>query len=186
MKGNQSAGVTGKIDVMPNQIYVIGHVNPDTDSIASAMGYAWLLRERDGVECRRRARGRAQPAIGVGAQDNSASMRPSCSPMRRRVLNRSCSRLDSIRPDSQLGAAWTLASKTGGIAPVVDEDGKPYGIINGLSLFKYFTRDARSAARRYHRARDDVRAMQRCGGYKRAEISRQRAHPRFSQPHPAR
>jgi len=30
-------------------VYVIGHVNPDTDSIASAIGYAWLLRERDGV-----------------------------------------------------------------------------------------------------------------------------------------
>ncbi len=27
--------------------YVIGHVNPDTDSIAAAMGYAWLLNERD-------------------------------------------------------------------------------------------------------------------------------------------
>ena len=35
---------------MPNKTYVIGHVNPDTDSIASAMGYAWLLRERDGIE----------------------------------------------------------------------------------------------------------------------------------------
>ena len=32
-----------------NQVYVIGHVNPDTDSIASAIGYAWLLRERDGM-----------------------------------------------------------------------------------------------------------------------------------------
>ena len=32
-------------------------------------------------------------------------------------------RLDSIRPESQLGAAWTLASRTGGIAPVVDADG---------------------------------------------------------------
>ncbi len=36
--------------MMPNQIFVIGHVNPDTDSIASAMGYAWLLRERDGLD----------------------------------------------------------------------------------------------------------------------------------------
>ncbi len=34
---------------MTNPIYVIGHVNPDADSIASAMGYAWLLRERDGL-----------------------------------------------------------------------------------------------------------------------------------------
>ena len=35
---------------MPNKIYVVGHINPDTDSIASAMGYAWLLRERDSLE----------------------------------------------------------------------------------------------------------------------------------------
>jgi manganese-dependent inorganic pyrophosphatase len=48
-------------------------------------------------------------------------------------------RLDSIRPDAQLGMAWTLASRTGGVAPVVDEDRKPYGLINGYSLFKYFT-----------------------------------------------
>jgi manganese-dependent inorganic pyrophosphatase len=48
-------------------------------------------------------------------------------------------RLDSIRPDEQLGAAWTLASRTGGIAPVVGDDGKPYGIIHGYSLFKYFS-----------------------------------------------
>ena len=32
-----------------NLVYVIGHVNPDTDAIASAMGYAWLLQERDGM-----------------------------------------------------------------------------------------------------------------------------------------
>jgi manganese-dependent inorganic pyrophosphatase len=28
--------------------YVVGHVNPDTDSIASAVGYAWLLHESEG------------------------------------------------------------------------------------------------------------------------------------------
>ncbi|MDZ4159688.1 MAG: DHH family phosphoesterase, partial [Anaerolineaceae bacterium] len=31
-------------------IYVVGHVNPDTDSIASAIGYAWLLHEREGMD----------------------------------------------------------------------------------------------------------------------------------------
>ena len=30
---------------MQERIYVVGHVNPDTDSIASAIGFAWLLRE---------------------------------------------------------------------------------------------------------------------------------------------
>jgi manganese-dependent inorganic pyrophosphatase len=48
-------------------------------------------------------------------------------------------RFDSIRPEAPLGAAWTLATRTGGVAPIVDEDGKPYGLINGYSLFKYFT-----------------------------------------------
>lgn len=33
-----------------NKTYVIGHMNPDTDSIASAMGYAWLLSQRDGSD----------------------------------------------------------------------------------------------------------------------------------------
>ncbi len=35
---------------MKNRTYVVGHVNPDTDSIASAVGYAWLLHERDNTE----------------------------------------------------------------------------------------------------------------------------------------
>src|SRR5689334_9466148 len=43
-------------------MYVIGHLNPDTDAIAAAMGYAWLLRERDGLNAI------AARAGGVNAQ----------------------------------------------------------------------------------------------------------------------
>ncbi len=38
-----------------DRIFVTGHINPDTDSIAAAIGYAWLLHERDNlptVACR--------------------------------------------------------------------------------------------------------------------------------------
>jgi len=35
---------------MRRPIYVVGHVNPDTDSISSAIGYAWLIRERDNLD----------------------------------------------------------------------------------------------------------------------------------------
>lgn len=123
---------------MPDQIYVIGHVNPDTDSIASAMGYAWLLRERDGVNTI------AARAGALNAQTSwvlktlgidSPFLLTDASPRFESVMRR----LDTIRPNSQLGAAWILASRTGGIAPIVSEDGKPYGIIDGMSLFKYFT-----------------------------------------------
>jgi manganese-dependent inorganic pyrophosphatase len=123
---------------MTNHIYVIGHVNPDTDSIASAMGYAWLLRERDGVNT---------TAARAGALNQQTSYVLKTLGLEAPILLTDASprfesvtrRLDTIRPDSQLGLAWTLASKTGGIAPVVGEDGKPYGIINGMSMFKYFT-----------------------------------------------
>ncbi len=123
---------------MPDQIYVIGHLNPDTDSIAAAMGYAWLLRERDGLNTV------AARAGAINAQTSwvlktlgldAPVLLTDASPRFESVIRR----LDTIRPDSQLGAAWTLASKTGGVAPVVNEDGKPFGIISGMSLFKYFS-----------------------------------------------
>jgi len=123
---------------MPDQIYVVGHINPDTDSIASAMGYAWLLRERDNLNTI------AARAGALNAQTSwvlktlgldAPYLLTDASPRFDSVMHR----LDSLRPDAQLGAAWTLASRTGGLAPIVNEDGTPFGIINGLSLFKYFS-----------------------------------------------
>ncbi len=123
---------------MSDEIYVIGHINPDTDSIAAAMGYAWLLRERDGLKTIAARAGalNAQTAWVLKTNNLEAPiLLTDASPRFGSVMRR----LDTIRPDSQLGLAWTLASKTGGIAPVVGEDGIPYGLINGMSLFKYFT-----------------------------------------------
>jgi manganese-dependent inorganic pyrophosphatase len=123
---------------MSNKIYVIGHVNPDTDSIASAMGYAWLLRERDGLDTLAARAGPVNPQTSwvlKRLELEPPVLLTDASPRFESVMQR----LDSLLPDAQLGTAWTLASRTGGIAPVVGEDGKPYGLINGLSLFKYFT-----------------------------------------------
>ncbi len=123
---------------MNDQIYVIGHVNPDTDSIASAMGYAWLLRERDGVKTVAARAGALNPQTAwvlkkLGLEPSA--LLTDASPRFESVMHR----FDTIRPESQLSAAWTLASRTGGIAPVVSADGRPFGLINGLSMFKYFT-----------------------------------------------
>lgn len=123
---------------MPDQIYVIGHVNPDTDSIAAAMGYAWLLRERDGQKTIAARAGALNAQTSWVLKTNKLEapvLLSDASPRFESVMRR----LDTLHKNSQLGAAWTLASKTGGIAPIIDEDGKPYGIINGMSLFKYFT-----------------------------------------------
>jgi manganese-dependent inorganic pyrophosphatase len=120
-----------------DKIYVIGHVNPDTDAIASAMGYAWVLRERDQLEAVAARAGAVNPQTAWVLKRLALDpplLLTDASPRFESVMQR----LDSIRPEAQLGAAWTLASRTGGIAPVVGEDGKPYGIVNGLSMFRYF------------------------------------------------
>jgi len=123
---------------MLNKTYVIGHINPDTDSIASAMGYAWLLRERDGTDTVAARAGALNPQTAwVLKQLNLEApiLLTDASPRFESVMQR----LDTVHPDSQLGNAWTLASRTGGIAPIIGEDGKPYGLVNGFSLFRYFT-----------------------------------------------
>ncbi len=123
---------------MSEQIFVIGHINPDTDSIAAALGYAWLLRERDKAPAVAARAGAVSPQTSWVLKRlnlEAPILLTDASPRFESIMQR----LDTIRPEGQLGAAWTLASRTGGIAPVVSEDGKPFGIINGLSLFKYFT-----------------------------------------------
>jgi len=123
---------------MSERIFVVGHINPDTDSIASAMGYAWLLRERDKVDAIAARAGalNAQTSWVLKTLNTDPPLLlTDASPRFESVMQR----LDSLTPDSQLGMAWTLSSKTGGVAPIVNEDGTPYGLVNGLSLFKYFS-----------------------------------------------
>jgi manganese-dependent inorganic pyrophosphatase len=120
----------------PSPVYVIGHVNPDTDSIASAIGYAWLIRERDGIDA---VAGRA------GAVNSQTSWVLKTLRLEPPILITDASprfssvvrRLDSTTPDVTLRVAWTLANRTGGIAPVLNSDGTPYGLITGRSLFNY-------------------------------------------------
>jgi manganese-dependent inorganic pyrophosphatase len=118
---------------MENRTYVVGHVNPDTDSIASALGYAWLLQERDGTEAIAARAGAINPQTTWVL--NRLEMKPpqlltDASPRFESVTRR----LDTASPDSPLQEAWAIANRTGGVAPVVNPDGTPYGLITGLTL----------------------------------------------------
>lgn len=121
---------------MQAPIYVIGHVNPDTDSIAAAAGYAWLLRERDGVDAVAARAGaiNAQTAWVLKNLSMDAPMLlTDASPRFESVMHR----FDTTLPDKPLRDAWSVASRTGGIAPLVNPDGTPYGLVNGRSLFEF-------------------------------------------------
>jgi manganese-dependent inorganic pyrophosphatase len=123
---------------MESPIYVIGHVNPDTDSIAAAISYAWLLRERDGLEVIA-ARAGALNAQSIWVLKTLGIDPPvlitDASPRFESVMRR----LDTTTPNQPLTDAWVIASRTNGIAPVINEDGTPYGLITGRSLFDFLS-----------------------------------------------
>jgi manganese-dependent inorganic pyrophosphatase len=121
---------------MENRTYVIGHVNPDTDSIAAAIGYAWLLRERDGTDAiAARAGALNMQTMWILDRLNLGSpMLLSDASPRFEIVTR---RMDTALPDSPLRDAWTIANRTGGVAPIVKEDGSPYGLMTGLTLFTF-------------------------------------------------
>ena len=121
-----------------SRIFVIGHVNPDTDSIASAMGYAWLLRERDGEDAVGARAGPINPQTTWVLE--KLGLEPSlllndASPLFESVARR----LDTTTPDRPLREAWAIANRTWGVAPIVNENGTPYGLVNGTSLFLFFS-----------------------------------------------
>jgi manganese-dependent inorganic pyrophosphatase len=129
-------------------IYVIGHVNPDTDSIAAAMGYAWLLHERDYEETVAARAGAINPQTAwvlkrLGLEPpvllNDASPR----------FESVTFHLDTTNPESPLREAWKIASRTGGVAPVVNEDGTPYGLVTGPSLFHFLSHLVGPTTRRH-------------------------------------
>lgn len=121
-----------------DRIIVIGHVNPDTDSIAAALGYAWCLRERDELDALAARAGAINPQTSWVLK--KLELEPpvllnDASPRFEAVTRR----LDTASPDSPLRDAWAIASRTWGVAPVVSTDGTPFGLVNGASLFSYLS-----------------------------------------------
>lgn len=119
-----------------DRIYVTGHINPDTDSIASATGYAWLLRERDGSNAVASRAGSINPQTSFvlkWLEIDPPLLVTDASPRFESVMRR----LDAVTPDRSLNEAWTILSRTGGIAPIVNLDGTPYGMVTGKSMFDF-------------------------------------------------
>jgi manganese-dependent inorganic pyrophosphatase len=49
-------------------------------------------------------------------------------------------RLNTTMADQPLREAWGIANRTGGVAPIIDEEGKPFGMVTSVSLFDLFSR----------------------------------------------
>jgi manganese-dependent inorganic pyrophosphatase len=131
-----------------NVTYVVGHINPDTDSIASAMGYAWLLNDsvqNESIVAARAGQLNPQTTWVLKRLDLEAPLLlPDASPRFDSIAHR----LNTTTPEHPLRDAWGIANRTGGVAPVIDNDGNPYGLITVSSLFNFLSRSIGSHARR--------------------------------------
>ena len=124
---------------MAETVYVVGHVNPDTDAIASAMGYAWLLCERDGYNAIPGRAGAVNMQTAWVLKHLGMEMPTlltDASPRFQSVTRR----LDTSTPEKPLSEAWAILNRTGGVCPVFNEDGMPFGMITGRSLFGLFSK----------------------------------------------
>lgn len=119
-------------------VYVIGHRNPDTDTIMAAIGYAWLLRERDKLNAIAARAGQvnlqtefalARFGLDMPALLSDASAR----------FGAVARQIESLTPDHPLRDAWMLIARTGRVAPIVQPDGAPLGLVTGVSVFKHLT-----------------------------------------------
>jgi len=108
---------------MQERIYVVGHVNPDTDSIASAIGFAWLLRESDGenIVAARAGALNQQTTWVLNRLNVEAPILLTDASARFEGVTR---RMDTTAPDRPLRDAWAVANRTGGVAPLVNDDGR--------------------------------------------------------------
>jgi manganese-dependent inorganic pyrophosphatase len=122
-----------------SSVYITGHVNPDTDSIAAALGYAWLLKERDRMDTIAARAGAINPQTAwvlKYLELEPPILLTDASPRFESVMRR----MDSTTPDKPLREAWAIANRTGGIAPILNADRTPYGLITGRSLFNFLSR----------------------------------------------
>lgn len=121
---------------MATPVYVTGHINPDTDSIAAALGYAWLLRERDGIDAVASRAGTVNPQTSWVLRHLGVEipiLLTDASPRFESVVHR----YDTTYPDYPLRDAWAIASRTGGVTPLVNHNGTPFGLITGETLFSF-------------------------------------------------
>jgi len=128
-------------------IYVIGHTNPDTDSIAAAVGYAWLLQDTLSQAVKAARAGQLTPQttwVLERLELEPPLLLPDASPRFASITHR----LNTTTPERPLREAWAIANRTGGTAPVVSTDGMPFGLVTVMSLFEFFSKTVGSHPRR--------------------------------------
>lgn len=121
----------------PGTTYVIGHQRPDTDAIASALGYAWFLNSVGQTVCAARA---GQPGEqAVFALERFKQTPPVLLTGVAPTFGHCARPQTSVAPDAPLPAAMARVAEGDRVVPVVDSSGKPSGVVTSLALARAYT-----------------------------------------------
>ena len=161
-------------------IYVTGHRNPDTDSIASAIGYAELKRRLDPRHDYVPVRLGDVNAQTAWVLERSGAQEPEFLPhimLRVRDVMRECFPSANHRePIRRVGQ--TMAREDLELMPIVDDDGALAGVMTERTLARRYIRESREATqpgrRRRLGRRRSSRSRGRAGGRRGARDRRAR------------
>jgi manganese-dependent inorganic pyrophosphatase len=121
----------------PGAVYVIGHQRPDTDAIASALGYAWVLRAlgEDGVVP---ARAGQLPAQAQFALRRFGQAPPRLLIEAAPTFGHAARPQATLSPDAPLMEAMARLAAGERVVPVVDGEGKPLGGVTPMALARAY------------------------------------------------
>ncbi len=122
----------------PETTYVVGHQRPDTDAIASALGFAWYLTAigRENVQAARAGQPGQQAIFalrkfGLSSPQLLAGVAP--------TFGHAVIRQPYVRPTDPLPAAMMRVAAGDRVIPLVDEENRPAGVVTSLALALAYT-----------------------------------------------
>ena len=116
-------------------VNVIGHINPDTDSVCSAIAYAKLKREITGKNYVAKRAGQINSETGFVLKKFGVLPPDYMGDVRTQVIDIDVERVEGVSEDISLKNAWGLM-KTGALQtlPIIDESKKLLGLIVFVKL----------------------------------------------------
>ncbi len=97
-----------ELDNNVQKVVVIGHTNPDTDSICAAIAYAELKNRTSDLVCEPRRAGKLNAETSYVLQRFGVPVPRMCTDVNPKVRNVDYRRIDSISRDTSMRAAWEI------------------------------------------------------------------------------
>ena len=129
-------------------VYVTGHRNPDTDSVASAIGYAELKQRLNPTDIYAPARlGEVNAQTGWALRQSGAREPKLLKHIKLRVKDVMSKGISTVhRNDPLRNVGLAMAKRDISQVPVVDDDGALVGIVTERGLARMYIRESREAS----------------------------------------